>query len=94
MVKEFHEPRQVGFGKVLGAHAGVEFIEAEIDRVRAIFDGGFGAIPVHRQAQAAPALLERIERDLICCGSSDANTAHFRTDNLPPQRRAGTKNLV
>lgn len=45
-MQEFHQARQVGLGEIMRAHSGVEFVETEIDRVSAVFDGGFGAFPI------------------------------------------------
>jgi hypothetical protein len=45
-VEELHEPGQVGLGEVVRAHPGVEAVEAEVDGVRAVLDGGLGAFPV------------------------------------------------
>ena len=45
-MEEFHQPRQVGLGEIVGAHPGVELVEAEVNRVRAILDGGFDAVPI------------------------------------------------
>jgi len=44
--KEIHQRWQVGFGKIAGSHPRIEFVEAEIDRIGAILDGGTGAIPI------------------------------------------------
>ncbi len=41
-----HERRQIRFGEVLRAHAGVELRQTEVDGVGAIFDCGAGAFPV------------------------------------------------
>jgi len=60
-MEEFHELRQIGVGEIVGAHPGVEFFQAEVNRVRAVLDGGLGAIPIaggrekFRQARRAPA---------------------------------------
>ena len=40
------KPGQVGGGEVLRAHAGVEALEAEVDGVGAVLDGGAGTFPV------------------------------------------------
>ena len=48
-VQKFHELRQVGRGEIVRAHPRVEFFEAEINRVRAVFDGGSDALPVARR---------------------------------------------
>ncbi len=45
-VQKFHQLRQVGLGEIVRAHPRVEFIQAEINRVRAIFHGGLGAFPI------------------------------------------------
>ena len=45
-VEKFREAREVRFGEIMGAHARVKFFEAEVDRVRAILDCGFGAFPI------------------------------------------------
>lgn len=45
-VEEFHEFGEVLFGEVVGAEAGVEGGEAEVDGVGASGDGGAGAVPV------------------------------------------------
>ena len=47
-VEKFHQRRQIGEGEILGAHPGIEALEAEIDRVGAILDGRVGALPVAR----------------------------------------------
>ncbi len=41
-----HQPRQIGDGEIVGPHPGIEFVEAEINGIRAVFDGGFGARPI------------------------------------------------
>ena len=45
-VKKFHQLRQISLGEIIRTHPGVEFFEAEINRVRAVFDGGLGAFPI------------------------------------------------
>jgi UDP-N-acetylglucosamine acyltransferase len=45
-MEKFHELGQIRFRKIVGAHPGVEFIEAEINGVGTVFDGGFGAFPI------------------------------------------------
>ncbi len=45
-VQKFHQLRQIGLGEIVRAHPRVEFFEAEINRVRAVFDGGLGAFPI------------------------------------------------
>jgi hypothetical protein len=45
-VEENHQLRQIGFSEIVGAHACIETLEAEVDRVGAIFDSGFGAFPI------------------------------------------------
>ena len=45
-VQELHQRRQIRLGEIVGAHPGVELVEAEINRVRAVFDRGAGAIPI------------------------------------------------
>ena len=45
-VEELHQLRQVGFGEVVRAHPGIELLQAEINGVRAVLDGGFGTFPV------------------------------------------------
>ena len=50
-MEEFHQLGQIGLGEIMGAHAGVEAFEAEVDGVRAVFDGGLGAIPIARRRE-------------------------------------------
>ena len=45
-VEKFHQRGQVGRREILRAHPGVEALEAEVDRVGAVLDGGAGAFPV------------------------------------------------
>ncbi len=45
-VQKVQELWQIGFCEVLGSHSGVEFVQPEIDSVRAVLDGGPGAVPV------------------------------------------------
>ena len=45
-VQELHQIRQVGFGEIARAHPGVELLQAEINRIRAVFDGGARAFPI------------------------------------------------
>jgi small ligand-binding sensory domain FIST len=45
-VEKFHQLRQIGLGEIMRAHPGVELVEAEINRVRAVFHGGLGAFPI------------------------------------------------
>jgi hypothetical protein len=45
-VQELHQLWQIGFGKVVRAHPGVEPLETEINGVRAVLDRGFGTLPV------------------------------------------------
>ena len=45
-VQEFHQPGQIGLGEIVGPHAGVELLQAEVDRVRAVLDRGPGAFPI------------------------------------------------
>ena len=45
-VKKVHQFGQVGRSEVVRPHPGVEFFEAEINRIGAILDRGAGAIPV------------------------------------------------
>ncbi len=53
-VEEGHQPWQVGHGKVVGTHARVEALQAEVDRVGTIFDGGAGTFPITSRCQALP----------------------------------------
>ena len=50
-VQELHERGQVGLGEVLGPHAGIEAVEAEVDGVGAVFYGRAGAVPVTGRSQ-------------------------------------------
>ena len=50
-VQKLHEPRQAGCGEIVRPHPRVEFFEAEINRIRAVFDGGPGALPVARRCK-------------------------------------------
>jgi hypothetical protein len=45
-VKKRHKRGQIGLREVFRAHAGVETLEAEVNRVGAIFHGGTGAFPI------------------------------------------------
>ncbi len=45
-VEEGHQLRQIGPGKIVRPHSRIEFFKAEINRVRAVFDSGTGAIPI------------------------------------------------
>ena len=45
-VQKFHEPRQVGLCEIMGAHARVETVEAKVNGIGTVFDGGFGAFPI------------------------------------------------
>ena len=45
-VQKFHQLRQIRLRKIVRPHPGVEFFEAEINRVRAIFDCCAGAVPI------------------------------------------------
>ncbi len=45
-VQKSHELRQVGLGEIVRPHPRVEFIQAEVDGIRAIFNGGLGAFPI------------------------------------------------
>ena len=46
LVEKLHERGEVGLREVFGAHAGVETLEAEVNGVGAILDGGAHALPV------------------------------------------------
>jgi hypothetical protein len=46
MVEKLHERGQIGLREIFRAHAGVETLEAEVDGIGAVFDGGAGAFPV------------------------------------------------
>ena len=50
-VQELHQPGQIGLGEVVGPHAGVELLQPEVDRVRAVLDGGPGAFPIARRRE-------------------------------------------
>ena len=50
-VEELHQLGQIGFGEILGAHPGVETLQAEIDGIGAIFDRGLDALPIARRGQ-------------------------------------------
>jgi len=45
-MQELHQLGQIGDGEVVRSHPRVEFFEAKVDRVRAVFNGGFGALPI------------------------------------------------
>ena len=45
-VQKLHELRQIGRGEIVRPHPRVKFFEAEVNRIRAVFDGGPGALPV------------------------------------------------
>ena len=47
-MKEFHQPRQIGLREIVRAHAGVKPLQSEINRIRAILNGGPGAFPIAR----------------------------------------------
>lgn len=57
-MQKLHELRQVRLGEVMGAHPGVELVEAEVDGVCTVLHGGFRAFPIasrgeqFRQTQA------------------------------------------
>jgi hypothetical protein len=60
LVEKRHQRRQVGLRDVFGAHAGVEALESEVDRVGAILDRGASAFPVAgRGEQLGSAQLRR-----------------------------------
>ena len=50
-VEELHERRQVGRGEILRAHPRVEPLEAEVDRVGAVFDRGPRTFPIAGRRQ-------------------------------------------
>ena len=50
-VQEFHQLWQVAFGEIVGAQPGVETFQPEIDRIRAVFHRGFGAVPIARRGE-------------------------------------------
>lgn len=45
-MQKFHQLRQIRDGEIVRPHSRVEFFKPEIDRVRAVFHGGPGAIPI------------------------------------------------
>ena len=50
-VQELHQLRQIGLGEVVRPHPGVELLQAEVDRVRAVLDRGPRALPIARRRQ-------------------------------------------
>ena len=44
--QKFHQLRQIGLREIVRPHPGIEFFEAEINRVGAIFNRGAGAVPI------------------------------------------------
>ena len=50
-MQEFHEPGQIGLGKIVGAHPGVETFQAEVNGIGAIFHRSLGALPISRRSQ-------------------------------------------
>ena len=46
LVQKFHRLRQIRVGKVVGAHSRIEFLQPEINRVRAILYGGADTVPI------------------------------------------------
>ena len=45
-MEKVHEPRQIGIGKIVSAHAGIEALQTEVDRVGAVLDSSPGAVPI------------------------------------------------
>ena len=45
-MQELHQLRQIGVGEIVRPHPGVELVQAEVNRIRAVLDGGLGAIPI------------------------------------------------
>ncbi len=45
-VQEGHQAGQIGLGEIVGAHPGVEPVEAEVDGIGPILHCGAGAFPV------------------------------------------------
>ncbi len=45
-VQKFHQLWQIAFGKIMRPHPRVEFVQAEVNGIRAIFHSGFGTFPV------------------------------------------------
>ena len=62
-VQILHEPGQIRPGEVVGPHARVEFLQAEINRVRAVLDGGAKSSPIHA-----------VGKDVVVIGGGDTGT--------------------
>jgi hypothetical protein len=45
-MEEFHQCREIGLDEIVSAHPGIEPIQPEIDRVRAVLDGRLRAFPI------------------------------------------------
>ena len=45
-MEDLQEAGQIGLGEIVGPHAGIEAVQAEVDGVGAVFDGRFGAVPI------------------------------------------------
>ena len=50
-VEELHQPGQIRLGEVVGPHAGIELLQPEVDRVRAVLDRRPRAFPIPRRRQ-------------------------------------------
>ncbi|OQB92401.1 MAG: hypothetical protein BWX86_01839 [Verrucomicrobia bacterium ADurb.Bin122] len=79
LVEERHEPGQVGEREVVGAHAGVEALEAEVDGIGAVFDGGAHALPVAGGREQLRAARADCRRGRVGgCGSGGHGRARCR----------------
>ena len=89
-VEPGHQIGKVGTREVVGAHARVERVDAEIDGVGAVFHGGLRALPVARRSEDLgtrsiqhEALLERAREDL----NSRVDEINATSEAPPSNRR-------
>jgi hypothetical protein len=50
-VQKLHQLRQFSLAEIIGPHPRIEPFQAEVNGVRAVFDRGFGALPIARRGE-------------------------------------------
>ena len=98
-MQEFHQLGQIGLDEVIGPHAGVELLQSEVDRIRAVLDRRPRAFPIARrceqlgQAGWRPRRAERFRGGKAAARGgywTGLIAVHQRIRTYPP-KRPGTK---
>jgi hypothetical protein len=89
-MQEFHEAWQISLSEIVGAHARIEFIQAEVNGVRAIFHCRFRAFPIACRREQFRNQSSGL--DLDPAGLMKGGATHVGMSNVP-QTGADTKNL-